>query len=307
MRQKVTVVGAGNVGATVAQRIVEKEIADVVLIDIIPGVPQGKSLDVLESAPVEGFDAKIIGSNTYEASAGSDVVVLTAGVPRKPGMSRDDLVTTNEGIVADVVRKLLPGSPLAVLIVVSNPLDAMCEVARRASGFPRERVFGMAGVLDSARMRYFLAEALGVSVESAVAFVLGGHGDTMVPLTRYSTVGGVPVTELLPKEKLDAIVQRTRDGGIEIVNLLKTSAWYAPASAVCEMVDSVIKDRKKILPCAVSLRGEYGLSDVYLGVPAVLGRGGVERVIEIALTADEQAALEKSAGAVRELFKILKA
>ncbi len=307
MRQKVTVVGAGNVGATVAQRIVEKEIADVVLIDIIPGVPQGKSLDMLESAPVEGFDAKIIGSNSYEACAGSDVVVLTAGVPRKPGMSRDDLVATNEGIVTDVVRKLLPGSPQAVLIVVSNPLDAMCEVARRISGFPRERVLGMAGVLDSARMRYFLAEALGVSVESTQAFVLGGHGDTMVPLTRYSTVGGVPVTELLPKEKLDAIVQRTRDGGIEIVNYLKTSAWYAPASAATEMVDSVIKDRKKILPCAVSLRGEYGLSDVYLGVPAVLGRGGVERVIEIALTAEEKAALEKSAGAVRELFKILKA
>ena len=307
MRQKVTVVGAGNVGATVAQRIVEKEIADVVLIDIIPGVPQGKSLDMLESAPVEGFDAKIIGSNSYEACAGSDVVVLTAGVPRKPGMSRDDLVATNEGIVTDVVRKLLPGSPQAVLIVVSNPLDAMCEVARRVSGFPRERVFGMAGVLDSARMRYFLAEALGVSVESTQAFVLGGHGDTMVPLTRYSTVGGVPVTELLPKEKLDAIVQRTRDGGIEIVNYLKTSAWYAPASAATEMVDSVIKDRKKILPCAVSLRGEYGLSDIYLGVPAVLGRGGVERVIEIALTAEEKAALEKSASAVRELFKILKA
>ena len=306
MRQKVTVVGAGNVGATVAQRIVEKEIADVVLIDIIPGVPQGKSLDMLESAPVEGFDAKIIGSNTYEASAASDVVVLTAGVPRKPGMSRDDLVSTNEGIVADVIRKLLPGSPQAVLIVVSNPLDAMCEVARRVSGFPRERVFGMAGVLDSARMRYFLADALGVSVESARAFVLGGHGDTMVPLTRYSTVGGVPITELLPKERLDEIVQRTRDGGIEIVNLLKTSAWYAPASAVCEMVDSVIKDKRKILPCAVFLRGEYGLSDVYLGVPAVLGRGGVERVIEIALTADERAALQKSADAVRELFKILK-
>jgi len=307
MRQKVTVVGAGNVGATVAQRIVEKEIADVVLIDIIPGVPQGKSLDMLESAPVEGFDAKIIGSNSYEACAGSDVVVMTAGVPRKPGMSRDDLVATNEGIVTDVVRKLLPGSPQAVLIVVSNPLDAMCEVARRVSGFPRERVFGMAGVLDSARMRYFLAEALGVSVESTQAFVLGGHGDTMVPLTRYSTVGGVPVTELLPKDKLDAIVQRTRDGGIEIVNYLKTSAWYAPASAATEMVDSVIKDRKKILPCAVSLRGEYGLSDIYLGVPAVLGRGGVERVIEIALTAEEKAALEKSASAVRELFKILKA
>jgi malate dehydrogenase len=306
MRQKVTVVGAGNVGATVAQRIVEKEIADVVLIDIVPGVPQGKSLDMLESAPVEGFDARIFGSNSYEESGLSDVVVITAGVPRKPGMSRDDLVATNEGIVADVVRKLLPGSPDAVLIVVSNPLDAMCEVARRVSGFPRERVFGMAGVLDSARMRFFLAEALGVSVESTEAFVLGGHGDTMVPLTRYSTVGGVPVTELLPKEKLDAIVQRTRDGGIEIVNHLKTSAWYAPASAVVAMVDAVIRDKKKILPCAAYLRGEYGLTDVYLGVPVKLGRAGVEQVLEIALTATEQAALETSAGHVRELFRLLK-
>jgi malate dehydrogenase len=306
MRQKVTVVGAGNVGATVAQRIVEKEIADVVLIDIVPGVPQGKSLDMLESAPVEGFDARMIGSNSYEESGRSDVVVITAGVPRKPGMSRDDLVATNEGIVADVVRKVLPGSPDAVLIVVSNPLDAMCEVARRVSGFPRERVFGMAGVLDSARMRWFLAEALGVSVESTQAFVLGGHGDTMVPLTRYSTVGGVPVTELLPKEKLDAIVQRTRDGGIEIVNHLKTSAWYAPASAVTEMVDAVIRDKKKILPCAAYLQGEYGLTDVYLGVPVKLGRGGVEQVLEIALTLQEKAALETSAGHVRELFRILK-
>jgi malate dehydrogenase len=306
MKQKITVVGAGNVGATVAQRIVEKEIADVVLVDIIPGLPQGKSLDMLESAPVEGFDARMIGSNSYEETRQSDVVVITAGVPRKPGMSRDDLVATNEGIVSDVVRKLLPGSPEAILIVVSNPLDAMCEVARRVSGFPRERVFGMAGVLDSARMRWFLAEALGVSVESTQAFVLGGHGDTMVPLTRYSTVGGVPVTELLPKEKLDAIVKRTRDGGIEIVNFLKTSAWYAPASAVVEMVDAVIKDKKKILPCAAYLQGEYGLRDVYLGVPVKLGKGGVEQVLEIGLTPEEKAALETSAGKVRELFGILK-
>src|SRR6266540_518611 len=306
MKQKVTVVGAGNVGATVAQRIVEKEIADVVLIDIIPGLPQGKSLDMLESAPVEGFDTKMVGSNSYEQAAGSDLVVVTAGVPRKPGMSRDDLVATNEGIVGDVVRKLLPGCPDAILIVVSNPLDAMCEVARRVSGFPRERVFGMAGILDSARMRWFLAEALGVSVESTQAFVLGGHGDTMVPLTRYSTVGGVPVTELLPKEKLDAIVKRTRDGGIEIINFLKTSAWYAPASAAVEMVDAVIRDKKKILPCAAYLQGEYGMNDIYLGVPVKVGRGGVEQIIEVALTADEKAALEKSAGAVRELFKILK-
>src|SRR5499433_3509097 len=306
MKAKVTVIGAGNVGATAAQRIVEKELADVALIDIVPGVPQGKALDIMESAPVEKFDARMAGSNDYDVAKGSDVVVITAGVPRKPGMSRDDLVATNEGIVSDVVRKVLPGSPNAILIVVSNPLDAMCEVARRVSGLPRERVFGMAGILDSARMRFFLAEALGVSVESTHAFVLGGHGDTMVPLPRYSSVGGVPVTELLSKEKLDAIVQRTRDGGAEIVNLLKTSAWYAPSAAVVEMVDSVLRDKKKILPCAAYLQGEYGMRDVYLGVPVVLGRKGVERIIEIALTSDEKAALEKSAGAVRELFKILK-
>jgi len=306
MKQKVTVVGAGNVGATTAQRIAEKEIADVALIDIIPGVPQGKALDIMESAPVEKFDARMIGSNDYEIAKGSAVVVITAGVPRKPGMSRDDLVATNEGIVADVVRKVLPGSPDAILIVVSNPLDAMCEVARRVSKLPRERVFGMAGVLDSARMRWFIAEALGVSVENTHAFVLGGHGDTMVPLPRFSTVAGIPIPELLPKEKIDAIVQRTRDGGAEIVNLLKTSAWYAPASAVVEMVDAVLKDKKKILPCAAYLQGEYGMRDIYLGVPVRLGASGMEKVIEIALMPDERAALEKSAAAVRELFGILK-
>jgi malate dehydrogenase len=306
MKHKVTVVGAGNVGATTAQRIVEKELADVALIDIIQGVPQGKALDIMESAPVEKFDARITGSNAYDVSAGSDVVVITAGVPRKPGMSRDDLVATNEGIVSDVVRKVLPGSPNAILIVVSNPLDAMCEVARRVSKLPRERVFGMAGVLDSARMRWFIADALGVSVENTHAFVLGGHGDTMVPLPRYSTVAGIPLPVLLPKEKIDAIVQRTRDGGAEIVNLLKTSAWYAPASAVVEMVDAVLRDKKKILPCAAYLQGEYGMNDVYLGVPVKLGAGGVEQIVEIELTPEEAAALEKSAGAVRELFKILK-
>jgi malate dehydrogenase len=306
MKHKVTVVGAGNVGATTAQRIVEKELADVALIDIIQGVPQGKALDIMESAPVEKFDARMTGSNAYDVSAGSDVVVITAGVPRKPGMSRDDLVATNEGIVSDVVRKVLPGSPNAILIVVSNPLDAMCEVARRISKLPRERVFGMAGVLDSARMRWFIADALGVSVENTHAFVLGGHGDTMVPLPRYSTVAGIPLPVLLPKEKIDAIVQRTRDGGAEIVNLLKTSAWYAPASAVVEMVDAVLRDKKKILPCAAYLQGEYGMNDVYLGVPVKLGAGGVEQIVEIELTPEEAAALEKSAGAVRELFKILK-
>ncbi len=306
MKQKVTVVGAGNVGATAAQRIVEKELADVALIDIVPGVPQGKSLDIMESAPVEKFDARMSGSNGYEISEGSDVVVITAGVPRKPGMSRDDLVATNEGIVADVVRKVLPGSPDAILIIVSNPLDAMCEVARRVSKLPRERVFGMAGVLDSARMRWFIADALGCSVENTHAFVLGGHGDTMVPLPRFSTVAGIPIPELLPKEKIDAIVQRTRDGGAEIVNLLKTSAWYAPASAVVEMVDAVLRDKKKILPCAAYLQGEYGMRDVYLGVPVQLGAKGMEKVVEIALTPEEGAALEKSAAAVRELFGILK-
>jgi len=307
MKAKVTVIGAGNVGATAAQRIVEKEIADVALIDIVPGVPQGKALDIMESSPVEKFDARMRGSNDYDISAGSDVVVITAGVPRKPGMSRDDLVATNEGIVGDVVRKVLPGSPNAILIVVSNPLDAMCEVARRVSKLPRERVFGMAGVLDSARMRWFIAEALGVSVENTHAFVLGGHGDTMVPLPRFSTVAGIPIPELLPKEKIDAIVQRTRDGGAEIVNLLKTSAWYAPASAVVEMVDAVLRDKKKILPCAAYLQGEYGMRDVYLGVPVRLGARGMEQVVEIALLAEERAALERSADAVRELFRILKA
>jgi malate dehydrogenase len=306
MQHKVTVVGAGNVGATTAQRIVEKQLADVVLVDIVEGLPQGKALDIMESSPVERFDARLSGSNSYEATAGSHIVVVTAGVPRKPGMSRDDLVSTNEGIVSEVVRRVMPGSPEAILIIVSNPLDAMCEVARRVSKLPRERVFGMAGVLDSARMRWFLAEALGVSVENTHAFVLGGHGDTMVPLPRYSTVAGIPVTELLPKEKLDAIVQRTRDGGIEIVNLLKTSAWYAPASAVVEMVDAVLRDRKKILPCAAYLQGEYGMRDVYLGVPVKLGRKGAEQVVEIALRPEEKAALEKSAAAVRELFRILK-
>ena len=307
MQQKVTVVGAGNVGAMAAQRIVEKEIADVVLVDILEGIPQGKALDMMESAPVERFDAKISGSNGYEGTDRSDVVVITAGLARKPGMTRDDLVNKNSEIVGGVVREIARRSPDAILIVVSNPLDAMCEVARRVSGFPRERVFGMAGILDSARMRWFIAEALGVSVESTHAFVLGGHGDTMVPLPRYSTVGGIPLPELLSGEKLDAIVQRTRDGGAEIVNYYKTgSAYYAPSAAVVEMVDAVLKDKKKILPCAAYLQGEYGMRDVYLGVPVKLGRRGVEQIIEIRLLDEERAALEKSAEAVRELFRILK-
>ncbi len=271
MKQKVTVVGAGNVGATVAQRIVEKEIADVVLIDIIPGLPQGKSLDMLESAPVEAFDARMVGLEFLRGSGGlrprRHHGRRAAQARDEPGRSRGHQRGDRRGRRAQAAA----GCPNAILIIVSNPLDAMCEVARRVSGFPRERVFGMAGILDSARMRWFLAEALGVSVESTQAFVLGGHGDTMVPLTRYSTVGGVPVTELLPKEKLDAIVKRTRDGGIEIVNFLKTSAWYAPASAAVEMVDAVIRDKKKILPCAAYLQGEYGMNDIYLGVPVKLG------------------------------------
>ena len=307
MQPKVTVVGAGNVGATAAQRIVERELADVVLIDILEGIPEGKALDMMESAPVEGFDSRIRGGSGYELSADSDVVVITAGLARKPGMTRDDLVQKNSEIVAGVVREAAGRSPRAILIVVSNPLDAMCEVARRISGFPRERVFGMAGILDSARMRWFIADALGVSVESTHAFVLGGHGDTMVPLPRYSTVAGIPITELLSKEKLEAIVQRTRDGGAEIVNYYKTgSAYYAPSSAVVEMVEAVVKDKKKILPCATYLLGEYGMSDVYLGVPVKLGRAGIEQILEIDLREEERAALAKSADAVRELFRILK-
>jgi malate dehydrogenase len=308
MRHKVTVVGAGNVGATAAQRLVEKEIADVVLVDIIEGIPQGKALDMMESAPVERFDARMSGSNGYELSDGSDVVVVTAGLARKPGMSRDDLVLKNTEIVSAVVREAARRSPEAILIVVSNPLDAMCEVARRVSRFPRERVFGMAGILDSARMRWFIAEALDVSVESTHAFVLGGHGDTMVPLPRYSTVAGIPITELLPAEQVEAIVKRTRNGGIEIVNYYKTgSAYYAPSSAVVEMVESVLKDKKKILPCAAYLDGEYGMKDVYLGVPVKVGRRGVEQIIEVRLTEEEKRALEGSAAAVRELFALLPA
>ena len=306
MRRKVTVVGAGNVGATLAQRLVEKEIADVVLIDIVEGIPQGKSLDIMESAPVEKFNARMVGSNTYELSEGSDVIVVTAGLARKPGMSRDDLVAKNQEIVGSVVREAVPRSPNAILIIVSNPLDAMCEVARRVSGLPRERVFGMAGILDSARMRWFLAQELDVSVESTHAFVLGGHGDTMVPLPRYSTVAGIPITQLLSKERIDAIVQRTRDGGIEIVNYYKTgSAYYAPSSAVAEMVESVLRDEKKILPCAAYLEGEYGMSGVYLGVPVKLGSRGIEQIVEIALEPEEKAALARSADSVRELFRIL--
>jgi malate dehydrogenase len=308
MEKKVTVVGAGHVGEVTAQRIAEKELADVVLVDIVEGMPQGKALDLLQSGPVEKYDSRVTGTNSYEATAGSDVVVITAGVPRKPGMSRDDLLMTNAGIVAKVTEEVARHSPDAILILVSNPLDAMCHVARAVSGFPRERVIGMAGVLDSARFRTFIAMELDVSVESTHAFVLGGHGDTMVPLARYSTVAGIPLTELLPAERIEALIQRTRDGGAEIVKLLKTgSAYYAPSAAAVEMVESILKDKKKILPCAAYLEGEYGVNGLYLGVPIKLGRRGLEQIIEIRLSPDESAALKKSAGAVQELVDVLRA
>jgi malate dehydrogenase len=306
MKTKVTVIGGGNVGATVAQGIALKELADVVVVDIVEGVPQGKTLDLMETAPVERYDSILSGTNGYDETKNSDVVVITAGLPRKPGMSRDDLLWKNEEIVAGVTREIVKRSPNCILIVVSNPLDAMCEVARRVSRFPRERVIGMAGVLDSARMRTFIAMELNVSVENTHAFVLGGHGDTMVPLPRYSTVAGIPITELISKERIDAIVERTRNGGAEIVNLLKTSAWYAPGASTVEMVEAILKDKRKILPCAAYLQGEYGLRNLYVGVPVKLGSSGVEQIIEIKLTNDERAALDKSAAAVKELFDKLK-
>jgi malate dehydrogenase len=307
MDKKVTVIGAGNVGATAAQRLAEKELCDVVLIDIIEGVPQGKALDLAEAAPIEQHDAHLTGSNTYEASADSDIVIITAGIPRKPGMSRDDLIGTNAGIVGNVSRQVAKYSPGAVLIIVSNPLDAMCHVAFEASGFPKQRVIGMAGVLDSARFRAFIAMELNVSVESTHAFVLGGHGDTMVPLPRFSTVAGIPITELLTPERIAALVKRTAGGGAEIVSLLKTgSAYYAPASAAVEMAESILKDKKKILPCAAYLQGEYGYRDLFIGVPVKLGAAGVEQVIEIKLLPEERAALDKSAAAVEELKQVLK-
>jgi malate dehydrogenase len=302
MDKKVTVVGAGNVGATAAQRLAEKELCDVVLVDIVEGVPQGKALDLTEAAPVEKHDAKVTGTNGYEATAGSDIVIITAGIPRKPGMSRDDLISTNAGIIKSVTQQVAKYSPDAVLIIVSNPLDAMCHVAFDASGFPKNRVLGMAGVLDSARFRAFIAMELDVSVENTHAFVLGGHGDTMVPLPRYSTVAGIPITELMSKARIDELVKRTANGGAEIVSLLKTgSAYYAPASAAVEMAESILKDKKKVLPCAAYLQGEYGINDLFIGVPVKLGRNGMEQVIEITLTDDEKAALMKSAEAVQGL------
>jgi len=301
-RSKVTVVGAGNVGATAAQRIAEAGLADVVLIDIVEGLPQGKGLDLAEAATVIPHDARILGTNVYADTAGSDVVVVTSGIARKPGMSRDELLSTNAGIVRSVIRSVVQHSPNTILVIVTNPLDAMCHVAMEASAFPRERVIGMAGVLDSARFRAFIAMELGVSVEDTHAFVLGGHGDTMVPLPRYSTVAGIPITELMTPERVQALVQRTANGGAEIVALLKTgSAYYAPAAATFEMVEAILKDRKRVLPCAVLLQGEYGTDGLFVGVPVVLGAVGMERVIQIQLTAEEQAAFDKSAAAVREL------
>jgi malate dehydrogenase len=302
MRYKVTMVGAGNVGATAAQRIVEKGYADVVLVDIVEGVPQGKALDLMESGPVELYDSTITGANGYDDTKNSDIVVITAGLPRKPGMSRDDLLAKNYAIVSGVTREIAPRSPNAIIIVVSNPLDAMCQAAMKVSGFPRERVMGMAGILDSARFRSFIAMEMNVSVENIQALVLGGHGDTMVPLPRFTTVAGVPITELMDTATIERLVQRTRDGGAEIVKLLKTgSAYYAPASAITEMVDSILMDRKKIVPCATYLKGEYGIDGLFVGVPVKLGSKGIEQVIELPLNDAEKAELDRSADAVREL------
>ena len=306
MRKKVSIVGAGNVGATTAHWIAAAELADVVLIDIIEGVPQGKGLDLFEAMPVEGSDSAVLGTNDYADTANSDIVVVTAGMPRKPGMSRDDLLNINYKIMQDVIGNVVKYSPKSILIIVSNPLDAMAQAAYKLAGFPRNRVIGMAGVLDSARFCTFIAQELKVSVENVTAFVLGGHGDTMVPLTRYSTVAGIPVTELIEKATLDKLVQRTRDGGAEIVKLLKTgSAFYAPGRAVMEMVKAILLDKKKILPCAVYLEGEYGIKGLFVGVPAKLGAGGIEQVIEIKLSEEESAALKKSAGAVKELVAVI--
>jgi malate dehydrogenase len=306
MNRKVTVVGgAGNVGSTVARCIADKELADVVLVDIADQKASGIALDMLESCPIAGSDSRVIGGADYAQTAGSDVVLITSGVPRKPGMSRDDLLNVNYGIMKAVTEQVVKYSPDCIIVPVANPLDAMCQAVYRLSGFPRERVIGMAGVLDSARMRTFIAMELHVSVENVHAFVLGGHGDTMVPLPRYSTVAGVPITELLSKEQIEAICTRTANGGAEITKLVGTSAWYAPGAAAAEMVESILKDKKKILPCSVFLQGEYGIRDLFVGVPVKLGARGVEQIIEITLTSEEDAALKKSAAAVKELVAVI--
>jgi len=300
VEKKVTVIGAGNVGATTAQRIAEKELADVVLLDVVEGIPQGKGLDLFESSPVEGFNARVIGTQDYDETRDSDLVIVTAGVTRKPGMSRDDLLMTNAKIVGEVVEQAVLRSPDAILLVVTNPLDVMCAVAKKVSGFPREKVIGMAGVLDSARFRSFLAMELDVSVENVSAMVMGGHGDSMVPLPRYTTVAGIPVTQLLPQKTIDELIRRTRNGGAEIVNLLKSgSAFYAPSAAVAEMAKSILKDQKKILPSSAYLMGEYGIDGVYIGVPVKLGAGGIEQILEIELSETERSLLHSSAEDVR--------
>jgi len=307
MRSKVSVIGAGNVGATLAQRISEWGYADVVLVDIIEGLPQGKGLDMLQTGPITGSDARVIGTNSYEETANSDIVAITSGVPRKPGMSRDDLVLTNMNIVKSVTEQVVKYSPKCILIMVANPLDAMTQLALHVSKFPRKRVIGQSGILDSSRFRTFIAQELNVSVEDVYACVLGGHGDTMVAIPRLTTVGGIPITELLPQETVNKIVERTVKGGGEIVALLKTgSAFYAPAAATAQMIESILLDKKRILPCAVSLEGEYGIKGVVVGVPVKLGKNGMEQIIELKLTADESAALKKSAEAIRELTKIMK-
>src|SRR5690349_11476970 len=305
-RRKITVVGAGNVGATTAQRLAERDYADIVLVDIVEGLPQGKALDLNETGPVVGYEPNVVGSNGYDETAGSDICIITSGIARKPGMSRDDLLTTNQKIVGDVTREPVSPSPQTILIVVTNPLDAMCQVTLKESGFPRERVIGMAGVLDSARFRTFLAWELGVSVRDVTGFVLGGHGDQMVPVVSYTNVAGIPVSDLIPAERLGEIVQRTRDGGAEVVKLLKSgSAYYAPSASVCEMVDSIVLDQKRVLPCAAFLTGEYGLTDIFMGVPCRLGATGLEEIVSIDLSDEERGQLEKSADAVRELVGVM--
>jgi len=307
MRRKVTVVGSGNVGATVAHRLADKQLADVVMVDILEGVPQGKGLDLFQAGPVEGYDVRIKGTNDYADTANSDLVVMTAGFPRKPGMSRDDLLKANFEVVKSAIEKAVKYSPDSILIIVTNPLDAMAQTAFRVSGFSKNRVIGMAGILDTARYRTFIAEALNVSVQNVQGFVLGGHGDTMVPVPRYTTVAGIPVSELMPKQQLDQIIERTRNGGAEIVNLLKAgSAYYAPSAAIVEMIDAIFNDRKKILPCAAYLEGEYGINGLFVGVPIKLGARGIEQILEIKLTPEEQSALQKSAAAVKELVEIIK-
>jgi malate dehydrogenase len=306
MRKKISIIGAGNVGSTAAHWIMAKELADVVLIDVVEGVPQGKALDLLQALPIQRSDVHITGSNDYAATANSDIVIITAGLPRKPGMSRDDLLQTNFKIMSDVVKNVVAHSPQSILIVVSNPLDAMVQAAYKLSGFKRERVIGMAGILDSGRFKSFIAEELNVSVENMSCLVLGGHGDTMVPLVRYTTVASIPITELLSKERIDAIIQRTREGGAEIVKLLKTgSAYYAPAAAAVEMAEAILKDKKKILPCAAFLQGEYGIHGYYMGVLCKLGAAGLEQIVQVRLDEDEAAALQRSAAAVKELCDVI--